>query len=276
MKRLELAHIFQLDINNGEVTNTPAGTSLCTILTQSRLTQRAEATGTFQLARANLLFLINLPLDEELLTACNNDFKELFTFPSILQTTTEEDGTSNELLGEVYLEVGNSWRLLGKLFHQGGKNGEGQQSCRCLRGIPFIIRTNNAFIEGSRDPVLMAEPTCIGLADKGKTRFFFKHNLHFPLIPAPIIAPAVTSTPAVTPTPVVTPSIAPASVVAPAPVPTWSEQVVTMVWRDTYIPGDEVALQMLLNGSHSSDRRSKGIPGKLCQLGGKHNEIYHN
>ncbi|KAF4586584.1 hypothetical protein EYR40_010596 [Pleurotus pulmonarius] len=103
-----MAHIFQLNINNGKVTNALAGTSLFTILIQSHLNQRAEATGTFQLARANLLFLINLPLDEELLTACNNDFKELFTFPSILQTTTEEDGCSNKLLEEVYLEVGNS------------------------------------------------------------------------------------------------------------------------------------------------------------------------
>ncbi|KAF9492898.1 hypothetical protein BDN71DRAFT_1509008 [Pleurotus eryngii] len=51
------------------------------------------------------------------------------------------------------------------------------------------------------------------------------------ITPAPIIAPAAVITPApvVTPTPVITPTSAVTlSVVAPAPVPTWSEQVVTM------------------------------------------------
>ncbi|KAF4564435.1 hypothetical protein EYR36_002369 [Pleurotus pulmonarius] len=177
-----MAHIFQLIINNGKVANALAGTSLFTILTQSGLAQRAEATGTFQPARANLVFLIDLPLEGELARVCNDDYTDLFTFPSILRTTIEEDEPSTELLGKVYLEVGNSWHLLGKLFHKGGKNGEGQQSCRCLGGIPFIIRTNNAFIEGSRDPVLVVEPTCVGLADKGKTRFVFKHNLHFSVV----------------------------------------------------------------------------------------------
>ncbi len=164
-----MAHIFRLDVNNGEVTNAPPGTSLLTLLTHSRLAQRATATGTFQLTRANLVFLINLPLEGELAQVCNDDYTDLFTFPSILRTTIKEDEPSTELLGKVYLEVGSSWRLLGQLFHTGGSHGEGrQQACHCLRGFPFVIRTNRPFTEGSRDPVLTVEPTCVGLADHGK------------------------------------------------------------------------------------------------------------